>query len=191
MPSALDLIHRDADAAADFDRALDLDPNFPGAREWKACAAESLGDLRTAAEERLKNVRTNSEGSHQGMGVSPQAWADCASVVMNAGAHGAARQLLEEYFATYAQKVTHYVRAETAPMRLLAKLLIDSGNVDEAVKYASRAYTSMHKVPSDLLTYALSLESASRFEEARVVCDEALHLNDQMPGLKELRLRLS
>jgi len=76
-------------------------------------------------------------------------------------------------------------------MRLLAKLLSDSGNVIEAVEYASRAYSSTHKVPVDVLTYALSLESASRFEEARVVCDEALSINDQMAGLRELQLRLS
>lgn len=184
-------LDQNAAAAADFDRALSLDQDFPGARDWRARAAESLGDLRRAAEERLKDLRANPEGPHQGMGVSPQVWADCALALMNSGEHEAARQLLEEYFTTYAQKVTHYAMYETAPMRLLAKLLSDSGNVVEAVEYASRAYSSKHKTPIDVLTYALSLESASRFEEARIVCDEALSINDQMPGLKELQLRLS
>src|SRR5262249_24713783 len=177
-------LDQDAAAAADFDRALHLDPNYPGARNWRSRAAGSLGDLRRAAEERLKDLRAHPEGPYQGLGVSPQRWADCARALMNAGEHEAARKLLEEYFTTYAQKVTDYAMDETAPMRLLAKLLSDSGNVVEAVEYASRAYSSMHKVPIDVLTYALSLESASRFEEARVVCDEALRINDQMPGLR-------
>lgn len=178
-------------AAADFDRALSLDPSFPGARDWRSRVAESFGDVQRAAEERLKDLRANPDGPHKGMGVSPQVWADCARALLNAGEHDGARKLLEEYFDAYAQKVTSYACYETAPMRMLAKLLADSGNTDEALWYAKRAYSSTHKVPADIMAYALALEAASRWEEARTVCNEALAVNDQMPGLRELQLRLS
>lgn len=178
-------------AAADFDRALSLDTNFPGARDWRSRVAESLGDVHRAAEERLKELRAKPDGPHKGRGVSPQVWADCASTLMKVGEHDAARQLLDEYFDAYAQKVTSYACYETAPMRMLAKLLVDSGNTDEGLRYANRAYSSRHRVPADILAYALALEAASRWEEARTVCNEALAVNDQMPGLRELQLRLS
>lgn len=184
-------LEQNADAAADFDRALDLDPNFPGARDWRSRVAESLGDVRRAADERLTDLRSKPDGPHKGMGVSPQAWADCARALMNAGEHDTARSLLEEYFAAYVDKVTNYLSYETAPMRLLAKLLADSGRSDEALQYAHRAYSSAHKVPMDILTYALTLESASHWEEARRICGEALAVNAQMPGLRELHARLA
>lgn len=183
-------LNQDAEAAADFDRALDLDPDFPGARDWRSRVAELLGDVRRAAEERLKDLRSRPDGPHKGMGVSPQAWADCARALVNAGQHKEARALLEEYFAAYANRVTRYVSYETAPMRILAKLLADSGHSDEALRYAHRAYSSPHKVPMDILAYALSLESVSRREEGLTICNEALAVNDQMPGLRELHSRL-
>lgn len=183
-------LEKDSDAAADFDRALFLDPNFPGARDWRSRVAESLGDFRRAADERLQNLRSNPDGPHKGMGVSPQEWADCANALMNAGEHGDALRLLEEFVSAHAHKVTSYVFYETSPMRVLAKLLLDTGRIDDALRYAQMAYSSAHKVPTDILIYALVLESASRLEEALAICNEALAENDQMPGLRELHSRL-
>src|SRR5262245_10888140 len=61
-----------ADAIADFDRALTIDPAFPGARDWRARTLESLGSHQQAAEDRLRELRANPDGPHPGMGVSPQ-----------------------------------------------------------------------------------------------------------------------
>jgi len=183
-------LNQKSDAAADFDRTLRLDPDFPGARSWRAHVAEALGDVRRAAQERLTDLRSKPNGP-LGMGVSPQTWADCASALMAAGQHEEARLLLQEYFDTYARKVTNYACYETAPMRMLARLLLDSGECEAALRYAQAAYASVHRMPMDLLAYALALESASRRTDARVVCDEALAINDQMPGLRELDQRLA
>ncbi len=184
-------LDQDADAVADFDRALSIDPDFPGARDWRSRALASLGDHQSAAEDRLKDLRAHPDGPYEGMGVSPQKWADCAQAFVNAGNHKAARELLEDYFENYVNNVTSYAHFETAPMRLLARLLIQSGDSERACEFAERAYSSKHQCPTDLLIYALALESAGDFSAARRVGEEARQSNDQMPGLKELLERLS
>jgi len=42
-----------------------------------------------------------------------------------------------------------------------------------------------------VLVYALALESSGDLAAARRVCDEAIEMNDQMAGAKELRERLT
>ena len=64
-------LDRDGEAVADFDRALLLDPEFPGARDWRARALEGLGDYQNTAEDRLKDLRAMPDGRYEGMGVSP------------------------------------------------------------------------------------------------------------------------
>lgn len=184
-------LDRDADAVADFDRALEIAPEFPGALHWRARALESLGDHQGAAEDLLKDLRTNPDGPHEGMGVSPQSWADCAEAFINAGDSQKAKGLLEEYFADYAHKVTSYIHFETAPMRMLAKLLIQSGDLERARELAEKAYSSEHQCPSDVLVYARALEASGNYADARRVCTEAMEINDQMPGIRELHGRLS
>jgi tetratricopeptide (TPR) repeat protein len=125
------------------------------------------------------------------MGVSPQKWADCADAFIKAGNHQKARDLLEDYFKNYASRVTSYAHFETAPMRMLAKLLIQSGDSDRACEFAQQAYSSKHQSPADVLAYALALEASGNLPRARELCAEAMGINDQMPGVKELHERLS
>ncbi len=182
---------QDADAVPDFDRALAIDPEFPGARDWRSRALESLGDHQSAAEDRLKELESHPDGPYEGMGVSPQKWADCAEAFINAGKHQKARDLLEDYFNNYANKVTSYAHYETAPMRMLAKLLIQSGHFRRACELAQQGYSSDHQCPMDVLVYALALESSGDLAAARRICDEAIAINDQMPGVRELNDRLT
>jgi tetratricopeptide (TPR) repeat protein len=182
---------QNVDAIADFDRALTIDPEFPGARDWRARTLASLGDHQRAADDRLKALRANPDGPYQGMGVIPQDWADCAESFLNAGNHNKARELLEEYFASHAKKVKSYAHFETAPMRMLAKLLIQSGDSDRACEFGKYAYSSKHQCPADVLVYALALEASGNLADARKVCAEAMEINDQVPGVKELHERLA
>src|SRR5688572_9863144 len=129
---ALMNLDRDAEAVPHFDRALAIDPSFPGARDWRSRAAESLGDHKRAAEERLTDLRAHPNGPYKGTGVSPQDWADCAGALMNAGDHQKAQELLEEYFNKYVQNVTSYATYETAPMRMFVRLLLAAGDFEQA-----------------------------------------------------------
>ena len=124
------------------------------------------------------------------MGVIPQDWADCAESFIKAGNHSKAKDLLEEYFVDHASKVDSYAHFETAPMRMLAKLLIQSGDLDRACEFSHKAYCSEHRCPADVLAYALTLEASGELTDARKICAEAIEENDQMPGLNELRNRL-
>jgi tetratricopeptide (TPR) repeat protein len=184
-------LKRGSDAVKDFDSALAINPDFPGARDWKARSAESLGDHQSAADGRLAELRAHPDGPYKGMGVSPQKWADCAESFINAGNNAKGREVLEEYFANFAGKVTSYADSETAPMRMLARLLILSGDFTRACEFAGKAYNSKHKCPTDVLVYAEALEASGDIVNARRVCAEAMKWNDQMPGLKELNERLS
>jgi len=184
-------LDRDSDAVPDFDRALAIDPAFPGARDWRSRALESLGDHQSAAEDRLKVLQSHPDGRHPGMGVSPQDWADCAEAFIKAGNHRTARELLEDYFRNGTNKVTAYARLETAPMRMLAKLLIQAGDSTRACEFGQRAYSSKHRCPADVVAYALALEASGDSVTARRLCNEAMELNDQMPSVKELHERLT
>ena len=184
-------LDQDADAIPNFDRALAIDSEFPGARDWRSRALESLGDHQNAAEDRLGDLQSRPDGPYEGMGVSPQQWADCAEALANAGNHQKASEVLEDYFGDHAKKVTSYARFETAPMRIFAKLLIQSGDTERATEFARKAYSSNHQCPADVLVYALALESSGNLDAARRVCAEAMEINDQMAGVKELHARLA
>jgi tetratricopeptide (TPR) repeat protein len=184
-------LDQDANAVADFDRTLAIDPEFPGARDWRSKALASLGDHQSAAEDLLKDLQSHPDGPYEGMGVSPQKWADCADAFIKAGNHQKARELLEDYFNNYASRVTSYAHFETAPMRMLAKLLIQSGDSGRACEFAQQAYSSKHQSPADVLAHALALEASGNLPLAREVCAEAMGINDQMPGVRELHERLS
>ena len=184
-------LDQDANAVADFDRALAIDHEFPGARDWRSKALASLGDHQSASEDLLKDLQSHPDGPYQGMGVSPQKWTDCADAFIKAGSHQKARELLEDYFNNYASRVTSYAHFETAPMRMLAKLLIQSGDSGRACEFAQQAYSSKHQAPADVLCYALALEASGKLPRAQEVCAEAMEINDQMPGVRELHERLS
>ena len=179
-----------SDAISDFDRALAIDSDYSGARDWRARALESQGNFAEAAEEKLKELRTHPEGIYD-MGVSPQSWGDCASAYIAAGNQSKAKSLLEEYFSEHAQKVRDYKRDETTPMRILSGLLLQSGDNARALDFAKCAYESNHQVPADILTYALSLEAVGDMINAKQICAQAMSINDQMLGLKALNQRLT
>src|SRR5690242_19488985 len=54
---ALMNMDRDQDALLDQDQCLALEPDFPGARDWRARALAGTGSLQLAAQERLKSLR--------------------------------------------------------------------------------------------------------------------------------------
>ncbi|VTS07566.1 tetratricopeptide repeat protein [Tuwongella immobilis] len=145
---ALANLDRDREAVADFERALALDPVFPGAREWLARTLRGLGEHRRAAEEWLRHLRAEPDGP-QGMGVCPQTWADCAADFAEAGDPARAVGLLEEYLARHASRVTAYACYETAPLRLLARLLEQAGDAARASELRERARASPHRVPAN------------------------------------------
>src|SRR5687768_45478 len=92
---ALANLNRDREAIADFERALELDPVCPGAREWLARTLRGLGEHGRSAEEWLRHLRDEPDGP-PGMGVCPQSWADCAEQFALAGDPARATELLEE-----------------------------------------------------------------------------------------------
>jgi Tetratricopeptide repeat len=145
---ALANLNRDQEAVADLEQALAVDPVFPGARGWLARILAGLGEHRRAAEEWLRHLRDNPDGP-PGMGISPQTWADCAEQFARAGDPGRAVELLEEYLARHAARVTAYACYETAPLRLLARLLSESGDATRAAELRARARASPHRVPAD------------------------------------------
>lgn len=142
-------LNRDREALVDFDRALELDPAFPGARSWRARTLAQLGEHRRAAEDWLRELRDHPDGPHAGMGVCPQTWADCAAEFALAGDPAKAIELLEEYLARHAPRVTVYACYETAPFRLLARLLSEAGDRERATELRERARASPHRVPAD------------------------------------------
>jgi predicted Zn-dependent protease len=142
-------LNRDREGLADFGRALELNPQFPGARSWRARTLAALRDHRGAAEDWLQELRDCPNGPHEGMGVCPQSWADCAEQFALAGDSPRAIELLKEYLARYAAHVTKYACYETAPLRLLARLLEQAGEAERAAELRARARASPHRVPAD------------------------------------------
>ena len=184
-------LDRDQDALADLDRCLELDPTFPVRQDWRAKALAGTGNLQLAAQETLKALRAHPEGKYAGMGVCPQDWADCAEAFVKAGDVKTATALLEEYLAKYAQKVTSYACYTTAPLRMLARFLLQAGDADRAAGLARTAYSNIqHRCPMDILVYALTLEAIGHKEEALQVAEEALRINDQEQEALALRERV-
>jgi Tfp pilus assembly protein PilF len=146
---ALLQLEQDHEALPDFDRALELDPRFPGARNCRARTLAGLGEHRRSAEDWLRELRDHTDGPHAGMGVNPQNWADCAEQFALAGDRSRAVALLDEYLRDHASRVTAYARFETAPLRLLARLLTEAGDTARAEELRQRARASPHRVPAD------------------------------------------
>ena len=143
-------LKRPHEALEDFNRALALEPEYPGARRWRAHTHSELGEHAAAAADYLQDLRGHPDGPHGGvMGISPLHWTDCAAAFASAGDSAMAIGLLEEYFADHASRVTAYRRDETAPMRLLARLYLQHGRVDRAGELRQLALQSPHRVPAD------------------------------------------
>lgn len=187
---ALFELDRNADAIVEFDHALRINPQYTGARDWRAKVFIAQGEYKKAADEQLISLRNNPDGPH-GTGVSPGEWDVCARSFIKAGDDKTARKLLEEYFDKHVQKVGVYVVHETAPMRTLSTLLIKAGDSKKALDLAKQAYLSKHQKPADILAYALALQAAGEIKRAQKILQEAVKINDQMPGMKELEQQLS
>jgi tetratricopeptide (TPR) repeat protein len=188
---ALLSLDRDREALADFGRALELRPRFTGARSGRSRTFARLGEHRGAAEDWLQELRDCPDGPHAGMGVCPQNWADCAEQFVLAGDSKRAIELLEEYLSRHAVRVTAYACYETAPLRLLARVLLKAGKADRAAELARTAYSNFkHRCPMDLVVYGLALEAVGQKVESLKVAEEALLQNDRMEEAIALKRRL-
>ncbi len=170
-------IDKKTNALSDFDNTLTLEPTYPGARDWRATTYKYLGDHLSAANDYLEDLRANPDGPYEGLGVSHQVWADCADSFIRAGDHLKAKELLEEYFAEYAQKVLAYACYETAPMRILVDLTVHDDEFDQACELAKKGYSSNHQRPADVSTYFNTLKASGNITEARRIRREAMKKN--------------
>ncbi len=69
---------KNEEAVASFTRALKIDSKFPGSRSWRANTLMELERFSEAAKDRLLYLEHNPDGPHEGMGVAPTDWYDCA-----------------------------------------------------------------------------------------------------------------
>jgi tetratricopeptide (TPR) repeat protein len=148
-------IDKDNLAIIDFKKLMELNPEYPGAKDWYSRTLSGLGDLKSSADLKLSELRDNPNGKY-GMGISPQSWAECAETYYKTGDLEKAEELLTEYFDTQISKVDKYISYETAPRRVLIKILIDTGRFEQALQESKIAMESHHKVPVD---YELFIES--------------------------------
>lgn len=135
-------------ALQDFEKVLELDPEYPGGRDWYASTLDDLQDHAKAGDTKLTALRLLPDGKY-GMGVSPQGWADCAGYFYKAGLKEKALEVLLEYFADYQAKVKDYVVYETAPLRLAARIYLEKGDPAQAQTYNLQAMESSHHNPAD------------------------------------------
>jgi predicted Zn-dependent protease len=162
-------LDRDEDAAVDLEKALALDPAYPGARDWLARAAAGQGKPLLAAETKLKElIETKRDGS---WAVSPQKWADCAGYFLKAGSAERAREVLDIYFAQHAEKVDAYKVYVTAPLRTYAEALLSLGNPQMALRYAERAVGEAHKVAADEFIWIRCFAHTGQIEKAKQELD--------------------
>lgn len=148
-------IDKDNLAIADFKKLLHLNPEYPGAKDWYSRTLSERGNLKSSADLKLSELRDNPNGKY-GMGISPQSWAECAESYYKAGDVEKAEEILTEYFDIQISKVDKYVTYETAPRRVLTKILIETGRFQRALKESTISMKSTHKVPVD---YELFIES--------------------------------
>lgn len=184
-------IDKDHLAINDFKKLLQLNPEYPGVKDWYSRVLSGLGDLKSSADLKLSALRDNPEGKY-GMGISPQSWAECAESYYKAGDKEKAEEILKEYFDVKISKVDKYVNYETAPRRVLIKILIDTGRFQQALNEATIAMKSTHKVPVDYELFIESLilngqmESADKEIKAYVDKVQGGYENDNIIRLKAL-----
>jgi predicted Zn-dependent protease len=156
-------LDRDAQAIPDLEKALALDPAYPGARDWLARALAGQGKLLLAAETKLQELRGKTEGN---WAVSPQDWAECAGYFLKGGHPWRAREVLEAYFADYAGKVDAYKCYVTAPLRAYAEILVSLGEAETALVYAERAVAERDRVPADEFIWIRCLAETGQIDRA-------------------------
>lgn len=143
-------LKRHQEAVAAFTHAIELEPQKSASTlAWRARTFADMGEHRSAAEDWLRLVREFPDGQHAGMGVCPLDWSNGAEQLALAGDPRRAIELLEEYLSRHAVRVTQYACYETAPLRLLARLLEQAGEVGRAAALRAQARASAHRVPAD------------------------------------------
>lgn len=122
------------------------------------------------------------------MCVSPQDWAEYAEALIAAGDRAGARRLLEEYFAGPVQGVTEYKIYATAPMRVMTRLLLHTGESDAAYAFAERATKDKRSCPADQELYGVILASMGRMAEAKAIYKQLTNgLPPGVPYANELK----
>jgi tetratricopeptide (TPR) repeat protein len=164
---ALTSIDDDVNAIEDLHTLLNINPNYPGARDWYAQIAGKNGNPLNAAEVKYQDLIANPLGS-PGMGVSPQGWSDCAMYYLNAGFYDKGIEILTEYFEKYEKNVTKYISYQTSPMRTLSKLYNEKKEFQKALFWAEKCLASENKVPADYKQYIWTLFYNSQLELAKI-----------------------
>lgn len=180
---------KDSLAIPDLSQALELEPNYPGARDWLSRALARTGQHQRAAEVLHQELMLN-PNVPPGMGVSPDSWSRCAEWFATAGDTVKALTVLEEYFTSYAGAVTKYSSSSTAPLRTKARLLLARGETGAAISVMTQAIGSPHKVPADHEVLIEAHIRAGRKEEAERLLDhyvQVVHGGFETERAKQLR----
>jgi tetratricopeptide (TPR) repeat protein len=170
------------EAIVRHERLMAVDPSFPGAREWLASSYHKADRHAEAAACLLAHLRA--EPSDLSMGISPDAWDDCARYALAAGDVGGAIAVLEEYFAEHDLRVTSYDSQRTSPMRTLSALLSERGHHERAVELARRAFEHEHQTPADIFNWIRVAARGGNLAEARRVW-ETFRATDYWEGYEE------
>ena len=156
---------KDQEAIADFEAALALQADYPGARDWLARTLAGQGSFLLAAETKLRDLITTSDEPGR-WSVSPQGWADCANYFIEAGDLLKAKDVLEMYFERYEKKVEAYLIYTTAPWRAYASILLKTGDVQTAYQFACKAAQHPKHVPADEFVWIECLAHRGQIEAA-------------------------
>ncbi len=184
-------LNKDNLAINDFKKLLQLNPEYPGAKDWYSRTLSGLSDFKSSADMKLSELRDNPDGEY-GMGISPQSWAECAETYYKAGEVKKAEEILNEYFNEKIKKVDKYLSYETAPRRILTKVFIDTGRFQHALEESTKTMISVHKIPVDYELFIESLilngkiESATNEIDSYVENVQGGYENDNIIRLKSL-----
>lgn len=162
--------NKDNLALIDLEKLYQLNPNYPGVKDWLSKTFASLGDYKASADLKLADLKDYPNGKY-GMGISPQSWADCANAFYQAGEIETAEELLQDYYDNYSAQVLKYRSYETAPSRILIKILLESNRVKQALQVAIDAMKSKHKKPADYELYIESLIINGHYDAAEIQID--------------------
>lgn len=184
-------LDKDNLAINDFKKLMQINPDYPGARDWYSKTLSRLGDFRASADMKLLELKNSPEGKY-GMGVSPQSWAECADAFYKAREVEKAEEVLNGYFNEHIEKVDKYICYETAPSRVLTEIFIDTGRFQQALNESTKMMKSVHKAPIDYELFIESLilngqtEKASTKIESYVENIQGGYISDNIIRLKLL-----
>src|SRR5262245_44335514 len=103
----------------------------------------------------------------EGMGVSPNDWADCAAYFVRAGQPDRAIKTLEEYFRKHANRVTAYADASSATVRLYAEPMLKKAEFQKYRTMADLSLVHPYFRPIDRRVWVRTLAATGEVERAR------------------------